>query len=330
LRKLIIQYGIPDKEDAYDIIHKQCKCTTRGLVWKALLGVREVSAEGYIALVRMGQSSFFTKINGDVDRTFSGDETFKKVVPLEARTRILNAFANEVAEKKLERSGYVQGMNAVAGMFLSCMPEPDAYECFRKMVNEVLPLYFGYMYNGSQNGCLATLATLRLVDYELYTKLKGLQNFTPVFFNQSLLGLMSVHPPLSEAMKMWDFFMAFGFGLVPISVAATFISDRGWWTSSEAKTADFKDASEINATAIIKLTLAIALRLPPDFIRLLLKHPRSFVDFSEFVDVPATPTPIPAPQKTDKSSSQEKHITMKLQGDIGDLVLGEDTEIVSK
>ena len=97
LRKLILQYGIPEDDDPDHIIHQQCRCTTRGLVWKALLGVREVSADTYIALVRMGQSSFFAKINGDVDRTFRGEELFEQVVPIDARTRILNAFANDVA-----------------------------------------------------------------------------------------------------------------------------------------------------------------------------------------------------------------------------------------
>ena len=216
-------------------------------------------------------------------------------------------------ERKLERSGYVQGMNTIAGMLLLCMPEPDAFECLRRIVIDLLPLYFNHMNQGSLEGCRLVLATLRLVDNELYKKLMSIPNFGPVFFNQSLLSLMSVHPPLCEGLKMWDFFMAFGFGIAPVAVAATLISDRGWWNTKNVQCGSFKNACNIDANSVIKLTLAMVLRLPPDFLRLMLKHPRSFVDFSEFLDTPAI-VRAPKTSPSSEASSPEKPKVKPLVG----------------
>lgn len=96
LRKLVAEHGIPD-EDACAVVRGTQHATTRGLVWKALLGVRTVAAEQYIALVRAGPSPAARKINCDVDRTFKNDSTFRPLVSVDALTRLLNAFANDVA-----------------------------------------------------------------------------------------------------------------------------------------------------------------------------------------------------------------------------------------
>ena len=96
LRKLIAEHGIPD-EDACAVVRDTRHATTRGLVWKALLGVRTVAAEEYIALVRAGPSADAEKIDRDVDRTFAGDTTFRSLVSIDALTRLLNAFANDVS-----------------------------------------------------------------------------------------------------------------------------------------------------------------------------------------------------------------------------------------
>ena len=97
LRKLIVHYGIPEENDAA-AVHEQDRCTTRGLVWKALLGVSCVSADLYAASVRLASASSAvkSKIEGDVDRTFAHDDDFQRVVPSEALTRILNAFACDI------------------------------------------------------------------------------------------------------------------------------------------------------------------------------------------------------------------------------------------
>lgn len=209
-------------------------------------------------------------------------------------------------------------MNAIAGMLMSCMPEPVAFECLRKLVLEVLPLYFDRVNKGSVLGRSLVMTILKIVDHELYVGIKNLHEFNDALLNPRVLSLMSAYPPVSEAMKMWDFFMAFGFGLVPIAVAATLISDRDHWLSPSAK-ADFTYAPLIDADGTIKLTLAIATRLPPDLLRMILKHPREYVDFSGYLDPPSAP--VQKPHTQEEPESFAPHATLK--GALGDISFDE-------
>ena len=197
-------------------------------------------------------------------------------------------------------------MNTIAGMFMSCMPEPVAFECLRKFVVEVLPLYFDRVNKGSILGRSLVMTTLKLVDHELYWRIKNLPSFNDALLNPRVLCLMSAYQPFSEALKMWDFFMAFGFGLVPIAVAATLISDRDYWLNPSTGT-DFTYIRPIDADGTIKLTLAIATRLPPDLLRMILKHPREYVDFTGYFDAP--PAPVKAPAQKPQAQGEPESFT---------------------
>jgi hypothetical protein len=60
LRKIIIVGGIP----------RPLQATSRGDIWKLLLGVDSCDAERYIALVERGESKFNVDIRKDASRTF--------------------------------------------------------------------------------------------------------------------------------------------------------------------------------------------------------------------------------------------------------------------
>lgn len=182
----------------------------------------------------------------------------------------------------MDRKGYVQGLNVVAGMFLSCMPEPDAFECFRRVVLDAVPRYFRGMVDGSLQGCRLAAAVLRLTDYEVYARLTQNPHFDAWLLNQSVLGLLANHGPLPHARRMWDVFLAFGFGLVPVAVAATFVAARTVWLGPAAP-AVYREVPVIDARILAPLTLAMAARLPPDLLRLLQRHTRVPVDDSEYV-----------------------------------------------
>lgn len=184
--------------------------------------------------------------------------------------------------RKIDREGYVQGLNVVAGMLLSCMPEPDAFECFRRLVLDMVPRYFRGMVDGSVQGCRLAVAVLRLTDWELYCHMTQNSQFDAMLLHQSVLGMLANHPPLAHARRMWDLFVAFGFGLVPVAVAASLVAVRRERLAAAASTA-FRDASSIDARVLAPLTLAMAARLPPDLLRLLHRHPRVPVDDSEYV-----------------------------------------------
>lgn len=191
--------------------------------------------------------------------------------------------------RKIDRKGYVQGLNVVAGMFLSCMPEPDAFECFRRVVLDAVPRYFRGMIDGSVQGCRLAVAVLRLTDWELYARVTQTSSFTAMLLNQSVLGLLANHQPFAHARRMWDLFVAFGFGLVPVAVAATIVAVRDEWLGPAAP-AVYRDVPLIDARILAPLTLAMAARLPPDLLRLLQRHTRVPVDDSEYVSSALAPS----------------------------------------
>lgn len=66
--------------------------TSRGRVWKALLGVDVVDAGVYRELVARRESGKYAKIRGDSFRTFPSSPFFVRRVPEQAIVRITNSF----------------------------------------------------------------------------------------------------------------------------------------------------------------------------------------------------------------------------------------------
>jgi hypothetical protein len=70
-------------------------CSLRGHVWQLLLGAALVPASQYEALVSRGPClprELYSKIRGDLFRTFQDDELFWRLVDEPAMSRVLNAF----------------------------------------------------------------------------------------------------------------------------------------------------------------------------------------------------------------------------------------------
>ncbi len=71
------------------------RCLLRGKIWKALLGVRRLSADYYANLIQKGPSPQFEKIQNDIHRTFKNDSKYHQQVSDDQLIRILNAFVWE-------------------------------------------------------------------------------------------------------------------------------------------------------------------------------------------------------------------------------------------
>lgn len=155
LRQMILQDGLPDPEGVcysflslssyFYLISKQIENDRddgiRSRVWKILLRIPKVDADGYIALVSKKKSEYYTKIRDDTFRTLGKDDKFKQGVAEVKLVRVLNAFVHYAQETKASIS-YVQGMSLILAPFLYVMPEVDAFYCFRRFVICCCPNYF--------------------------------------------------------------------------------------------------------------------------------------------------------------------------------------------
>ena len=153
--------------------------SVRGLVWKALLGVDNVDAKHYMDLVRLGPSSQYEKVRSDSFRTFPQNKQFQALVPENAIIRVLNTFVHDNAAEG--RFRYLQGMNAVAGPFLYCMGELDAYFAFSRFIKTYCPMYWVPQMYGARAGCDLIDQCLKIVDDELFTYLRGRNLFATLY-----------------------------------------------------------------------------------------------------------------------------------------------------
>ena len=117
LRRLVLLEGMP--MGANDLnSHEFGRCSLRGLVWKALLGIGTVDVQEYTALVRKGPSENDSRIREDTKRTFSKNDDFIKRVPNEKLVRVLNAYIHSCGNNK-EMGVYNQSMSLIVTHHLS-------------------------------------------------------------------------------------------------------------------------------------------------------------------------------------------------------------------
>eukprot|EP00727_Mastigamoeba_balamuthi_P007865 m51a1_g37 hypothetical protein (322) ;mRNA; f:140139-141897 len=207
LRRLILLEGLPPQSQA-EKDNVEFKCSLRGRVWKILLGVKSVSAQRYTRLVSRGPSLQSDKIDRDKDRTFQHDTSFHSVVSQQKLCRMLNAYVHRSFDLSAEgTSGYVQGINAIAGAMLYVLPEVDASEVLHCVVHEHLPQYFALNLPGVHKALAITAAALRLFDPTLYEHLTAF-GFHPQLITHLVLSLGTSTPPLEEVLHIWDFVFA--------------------------------------------------------------------------------------------------------------------------
>lgn len=98
------------------------------------------------------------------------------------------------------------------------------------------------------------------------------------------------HEPLTEVIKLWDFFFAFGFHLNPLVLVAQIILVRDIFVKNEEYSLDnmkkayifYRDLAQVlkllqnlpplNAKALISVTIRILPQIPEKLFNLMIKH----------------------------------------------------------
>lgn len=205
LRRLLLLDGLPSDANILQT-ERFGRCSLRGIVWKALLGIGTVDINEYASLVRQGPSADDSRVREDARRTFSKNDDFTSRVPNDKIIRVLNAYVRSCGNK---RGVYAQSMSLLAAPFLYVMPEPDAFHCFRVFLREKVPTYVK-RYAGARKGCalldqciIATHPAL----HELFAA-HGLN--AEVYAFPSISSLGACVQPMSDTVRLWDIQLAFG------------------------------------------------------------------------------------------------------------------------
>jgi len=267
LRKKILLEGIPDQTDEeLEATRNNSKCSLRGTIWKLFLRVKDINVQLYTAQVSKGPSRAYDKIHHDLDRTFKHNESFDYVVPIEKLSRCLNAFVHNFPE-----IGYIQGMNVICGTLLYVLPEVEAFHCFCNLIKDHCMLYMVEDLKGVHNALEILGQILEIVDNELFTYLK-LHQYEPPFLMHAILSLGTSTPPLSEVLKLWDFYMAFGIHMNVICTASQIILWRDVLLNHSRPCTLLRTLPKLEAEAIISLSVTISKALPQYLYESLIKH----------------------------------------------------------
>jgi len=259
--------GLPDQTDEeLEATRNNCKCSLRGIIWKLFLRVKDINAPHYIALVSKGPAHSYDKIHRDLARTFKHDESYEYVVPDEKLSRCLNAFVHSSPE-----IGYVQGMNAICGAFLYVLPEVEAFYCFSTLIKDHCSQYMIEDLPGVHTALDILGQILQLVDSELYDYLKSHQ-YKPPLLMHAILSLGTATPPLTEVLKLWDFYMAFGIHMNVVCTAAQLILMRDNLLAHSSPCLLLRVLPNLDAEALISLAVTLAKALPPLLYELLVQH----------------------------------------------------------
>jgi len=207
LRERLIVDGFPEGASSITGIGSKAGCSLRGRAWKMLLGVSVMNFKYYLSLVCRGENERFGgKIKKDTNRTFATDVNFSALVSEPKLLRVLNAFVNDDLSHM-----YLQGMNALCGVFLYIMPELDAFYCFKSLILNLLPRYMTSNMEGVKEGCALADECLEILDPDLFNYIRKSSCSTSwVYAHQPVLTLSSGIPPLSTCVELWDVYLSGG------------------------------------------------------------------------------------------------------------------------
>eukprot|EP00281_Chroomonas_sp_CCMP1168_P029038 CAMPEP_0206251870 /NCGR_PEP_ID=MMETSP0047_2-20121206/22259_1 /ASSEMBLY_ACC=CAM_ASM_000192 /TAXON_ID=195065 /ORGANISM="Chroomonas mesostigmatica_cf, Strain CCMP1168" /LENGTH=320 /DNA_ID=CAMNT_0053677861 /DNA_START=97 /DNA_END=1059 /DNA_ORIENTATION=- len=248
--------------------------TLRGRLWKVLLGACDVPCEEYLGLVSHGPSLMHRKIADDTFRTFASDHNFTSRVPQEKLIRVLNAVVHQAqASAETAHIGYVQGMNAVCGVLLIVLNELDAFSVLWTLATRHCPLYFDTCLDGVHSACRLVDKGLEDTDGELAAHLSTCSLSAEIYALPWVLSLGSSTPPLSEAIKWFDYMFAEGVHMcVPFSLARLQLL-RSELLSSERPMQVLQRVQTIDAERIIEKAKCVWRSLPPQMREEISAHP---------------------------------------------------------
>ncbi|CAD6566998.1 MAG: hypothetical protein TREMPRED_003222 [Tremellales sp. Tagirdzhanova-0007] len=267
IRRVILDDGIPELPG---------RAKLRPRIWKLLLKVDTLHAEGYLRHVSMGASDVSIKIKNDTFRTLATDTQFKGKVKEDMLIRLLEAFVWK--SQGSERDGlpftYVQGMNVLSAPFLFTMPtQLEAFACFSSFIETCCPLYVQPTLVGVHRGLKLLDKCLEILDIQLFDHLRSKNLSAELYAFPSVLTLCACTPPLEEVLHLWDFLLAYGVHLNILCVIAQLIVMRQDLLDSPSPMKHLRTFPTLNAREIIHLTVGLVCDIPEDTYRQLVAHP---------------------------------------------------------
>jgi len=241
-------------------------CSLRGTLWKIFLGVKDINPHQYMSLVKQGPASCRRKIDNDVDRTFKHDISFEEVVSRDKLYRCLNAFAHICPEIE-----YVQGMNVLCGSFLYVLPEIEAFYCFYNLMKYRCEQYVIHDLPGAHAALDLLTHILKIADPDLHAYLNA-HSFQPQFLMHAILSLGAGTPPLTEVLKLWDLYMAFGVHMNVICTVAQLILMRDILLRHPSPCSLLRVLPQLDAAAIISISVRLVQQLPTPLYEVLVQH----------------------------------------------------------
>lgn len=253
LARSVLQHGIPDE--------------VRPLVWKTLLHVGATSTDRYTRLLDAGLSKHKKNIYKDAHRTFKDDEDFQRVVTNSMLNRAINAV---VVDLDLQ---YVQGMNVMCGPLLFVLNEVEAFAAFRNLCC-ICRGYLNPGIKGVYSGCKLVDEILDVVDPALARHLRADSSHLVVWAFGFIMTFGASVRPLRHALQLWDFFVAFGFHLVPLVLCMRVVCIRDDLLAQRKPTEALVRAVQqpFPIPRVIRLTTEGYGRLSPDLRERLAAH----------------------------------------------------------
>lgn len=274
LRRSVLLNGLPSDANSMNS-NLFGRCSLRGLVWKALLGIGTVNVNEYADLVRQGPSAEDSRVREDARRTFSKSDDFTTIVPTEKIIRLLNAYVRACGNL---RGIYAQSMSLLAAPFLYVMPEPDAFHCFRLFLREKIPTYVK-RYSGARYGCELLDKCLNTIDPQLH-KVFAAHNLSPeVYAFPSISSLGACVQPISDTVRLWDIQIGFGVHMHILFTLARLLLARNTIllaaeksSSAPLSTRDLEQGLGFNSETVLAKAVPLARQLTPELYKQLVSH----------------------------------------------------------
>ncbi|KAJ2719912.1 CDC16 protein [Coemansia sp. Benny D115] len=271
----------------------------RGMLWLAMLEVRDIALGGYSRALQLCPSMSADKINNDAFRTLRGDMEFRARVPTDAIVRVLNAVLSAPDRSAADPPRYVQGMNTLLAPFLYVMGEGAGFYAFRQFLRKECPLYARPSLPGVHACVHLVDECLAHVDPLLFSHLRRHGAVAKIYAFPAAMTLSASVGPLRQVVRLWDFLLAFGVHLNVVCIVAQLLSMRELLVTTTTPMAFLRSWPPLRAESVIRRTREIYDLLPEPLRRRIKQHAHDPQLAEALASAPPVPDRLAPPLKRD-------------------------------
>ncbi|RKP19690.1 hypothetical protein ROZALSC1DRAFT_28734, partial [Rozella allomycis CSF55] len=222
------------------------------------------------------ECAYHHKIINDSHRTLKTCTEFKQKVSDTSITRVLNASVHlleEVNKHDDYKFTYVQGMNVLLAPFIFEFGEAPSLFMFSKFIHIVCPTYVQPQLQGVHASIKLFDEIFKRCDEELYNYLKSKNISSQILAFAPLMTFSACLSPFDEVIKLWDYFMTYGFHLHIISFVCNIVKHREELLATKTPSNLLRaNWPTVDASFLIKATSACAMTISGQFMNLLKSH----------------------------------------------------------